>query len=72
MCRQYLTKGSGLDHECLGAGERALGLLEEYGLVMPTPSGRGAMWTSAGLAFLEKSFRSNYPPDPITHGDLEA
>ena len=36
---------------CMGAGEDALDLLIEYGLVEPEP--RGGTWTAAGRAILE-------------------
>lgn len=52
MCEQYIGSGeqSGLDHECMTAGEDAVELLVEYGLV--SPSGRGGTWTDAGKALL--------------------
>ncbi len=52
MCEQYIGSGeqAGLDHECMGAGEDAVELLVEYGLVFP--SGRGGTWTDTGRALL--------------------
>lgn len=52
MCEQYIGSGeqTGLDHECMGAGEDAVELLVEYGMV--SPSGRGGTWTSTGRALL--------------------
>ena len=51
MCDQYLqSPEGGLDHLCMSAGEEAVGLLIECGLVKP--SVRGGEWTEAGLALL--------------------
>lgn len=51
MCAQYLEDRDGeLDHLSMSAGERAIGLLVDYGLV--APSGRGGAWTEAGQALL--------------------
>lgn len=56
MCQQYLgtTKNDALDHECISAGEIALAVLEEHGLVEIT-SVRGGKWTEAGLEFLHRT-----------------
>lgn len=43
-------KQTGIDHECMGAGEDAVELLVEHGLI--APSGRGGTWTEAGKALL--------------------
>jgi len=51
MCQQYLKKGDRVDHECMGAGQAAVELLIEYGLLTPAP--RGGTWTKTGLTFLE-------------------
>jgi len=66
MCQQYLGSPDDdvLDHLCMHAGERAVDLLEKYGLI--EPSGRGGTWTEAGLAYLNRDFRRIYPPDPIS------
>lgn len=53
MCEQYLGEGGhGLDHMCMCAGEDAVELLVDYGLV--APGGRGGTWTAAGRALLEE------------------
>ena len=51
MCEQYLSDGSELDHMCMSAGEGAVELLIQYGLV--EPRGRGGTWTKAGQAILD-------------------
>ncbi len=51
MCEQNLSNGKQLDHMFMGAGEGALELLVEYGLVTPEP--RGGSWTDAGIKLLE-------------------
>jgi hypothetical protein len=50
MCDQYLKDGSSLDHMSMSAGERAVALLVDYGLLEPVP--RGGVWTEAGEALL--------------------
>lgn len=52
MCEQYLGDGKGewLDHQAMSAGEDAIALLAQYGMV--EPSGRGGRWTDAGRALL--------------------
>ncbi|MBO9500514.1 hypothetical protein [Brevundimonas sp. A19_0] len=51
MGQQYLQTPTGdLDHVYMGAGEEAIALLAEYGLV--EPSVRGGEWTAAGQALL--------------------
>jgi hypothetical protein len=52
MCEQYIGSGkqAALDHECMGAGEDAVALLVEYGLI--DPAGRGGFWTETGKALL--------------------
>ena len=56
MCQQYLScdipgVSDYLDHECMGAGEGAVALLAEYGLVDSDP--RGGTWTEAGNKLLD-------------------
>lgn len=52
MCEQYLRTPEGdLDHLCMSAGEEAVGLLVEQGMVLP--SGRGGHWSKKGLAILQ-------------------
>jgi len=51
MCEQYIGGSEYLDHECISAGEDAVAVLAEYGLVEMT-SPREAKWTSAGKALL--------------------
>ncbi len=53
MCEQYLGTGKkdSLDHMCMGAGEDAVELLFEHGLV--TNKERGAKWTDKGRALLD-------------------
>ena len=55
MCQQYLYdhRGKCLDHVCMSAGERAIELLYEYGLVDSVD--RGAQWTEAGNDFLDSN-----------------
>jgi hypothetical protein len=54
MCEQYLNVGDdGLDHKCMSAGERAIKLLHQYGLV--DCNDRGAGWTDAGETLLAQS-----------------
>ena len=54
MCEQYMSDGNGgLDHVFMSAGERAVELLVQYGLVTPDP--RGGTWTEAGNALLESN-----------------
>lgn len=51
MCEQYLRTPEGdLDHLAMSAGEEAVQLLDEYGLI--EPSGRGGRWSDAGKAVL--------------------
>jgi hypothetical protein len=55
MAQQYLSTadpGSELDNLCMSAGEAALGMLAEYGLVTITAGGRCGAWTEAGSQFL--------------------
>lgn len=56
MCEQYLAEGhtDTLDHECISAGEDAVAILADYGLVEVT-SIRGGMWTDAGKALLNRT-----------------
>jgi hypothetical protein len=44
------AENGGLDHMCMGAGERAVKLLAEYGLV--TDETRHSRWTEEGERFL--------------------
>ena len=52
MCEQYIGSGQcdGLDHQCISAGENAVDLLVEFGLI--ERGGRGGTWTEAGKALL--------------------
>ncbi|PTS91027.1 hypothetical protein DBR41_23270 [Pseudomonas sp. HMWF010] len=50
MCAQYLENDGVLDHQCMSAGEKAVRVLIQHGLV--TPSARGGAWTDAGRAVL--------------------
>ncbi|PVM88690.1 hypothetical protein DDF62_14280 [Caulobacter radicis] len=53
MCAQYLEDRDGeLDHLSMSAGERAVALLVDYGLI--APSGRGGTWTAEGQALLDR------------------
>ena len=56
MCEQYIGSGSAdfLDHECMGAGEEAVAVLADYGLV-EIVSMRGGKWTDAGNAILDRT-----------------
>jgi hypothetical protein len=52
MVSQYLTvENNGLDHMCMSAGEQAMKILAEYGLV--TDDTRHGRWTEAGQLFLD-------------------
>lgn len=52
MVKQYLSvEDGGLDHVCMSAGEQAMTLLAEYGLV--TDDTRHGRWTDAGERFLD-------------------
>jgi hypothetical protein len=51
MCVQYLEENGVLDHMWMGAGEDAMAVLADYGLI--EVAGRGGSWTKAGRAFLE-------------------
>jgi hypothetical protein len=50
MSQQYISRNDALDHECISAGEDAIELLAEYGLV--SPEGRGGVWTEEGRRLL--------------------
>ena len=56
MCEQYIGIGRVdlLDHQCISAGEDAVAVLADYGLVEIT-SVREAKWTDAGKALLDQS-----------------
>ena len=56
MCEQYIGSGRAdyLDHECMSAGEEAVAVLADYGLVEVT-SVRGGNWTEAGKALLDQT-----------------
>jgi hypothetical protein len=56
MCEQYIGSGKAdfLDHDCMSAGELAVDVLAEHGLVDIT-SVRGGQWTDAGKALLERT-----------------
>ncbi len=53
MCERYLGPGNAtsLKHQFMSAGEMAIELLAEHGLVIRTSS--GGSWTGEGRAFLE-------------------
>lgn len=54
MTEQYLrSKGKGLDHLCMSAGERAIEVLFEHGLVHENR--RGTDWTSLGERVLDET-----------------
>jgi hypothetical protein len=57
MCEQYMGSGkqTGIDHECMGAGEDAIELLVEHGLI--APSGRGARGLKPARPYLLKANR---------------
>ena len=56
MCEQYIGiyQTDFLDHECMSAGEGAVAVLADYGLVEVT-SLREAKWTDAGKALLNRT-----------------
>ncbi len=53
MCEQYLKDSDHLDHKFMSAGEGAVEILAEYGLVEPEPT--GGTWTDEGRAFLDSN-----------------
>jgi len=53
MCEQYISRDGALDHLCMSAGEGAVALLIEYGLV--EPGARGGTWTETGQTFLKSN-----------------
>ena len=56
MCEQYIGGGraGSLDHQCITAGENAVAVLADYGLVEVT-SVREGKWTDAGQALLNRA-----------------
>ena len=55
MAAHYLqTVHGNLEHDFMGAGERAVAALVEYGLVEPDHG--GGTWTDAGRAFLDAHY----------------
>jgi len=63
--RQYLP----LDPGCIGAGDRAVDVLKDYGLL--EPSGRGGTWTERGLALLVGRFAEVSPKQVIFQNERE-
>lgn len=56
MSAQYLeSKDGDLDSLCMSAGEEALRVLAEHGLVEITHGGRCGRWTEAGTHLLNSS-----------------
>jgi hypothetical protein len=53
MAAQYLQSGDELDSLAMSAGEQAIRVLAEHGLVEPHAGGRCARWTEAGRRFLQ-------------------
>jgi hypothetical protein len=53
MCEQYMSQGDSIDHLSMSAGENAVELLVQYGLLKPGP--RGGTWTDAGLVLLNSN-----------------
>lgn len=54
MVLQYLDSVDGrMDNMCIGAGEDAIDVLSEYGLV-EKENNRFSSWTEAGLRLLDK------------------
>ena len=53
MSQQYLHNGKGLDHLCMSAGERAVKILYQYGLV--EDNDRGTAWTELGHKILDEA-----------------
>lgn len=52
MCEQYIGDHAGeLDHQFMAAGEHAVKILVQHGLVEPRR--RGGVWTEKGRALLE-------------------
>lgn len=60
MCCQYIQCDDGeLDHYCMTAGEHAVEVLVEYGLLAPIR--RGGTWTEAGNALNDAHWRDLRP-----------
>lgn len=53
MAVQYLETDGELDSLNISAGEQALEVLEQYGLVIVMPGRRIGHWTDAGTALLQ-------------------
>ncbi len=53
MAVQYLENGDQLDNQFMSAGEGAMQLLEEYGLLIVAHGGRCGAWTDAGRQLLK-------------------
>lgn len=52
MAQQYLeTDGGELDHLCMSAGEHAIDVLADHGLI--TSHSRGGSWTELGRNLLQ-------------------
>jgi hypothetical protein len=70
MCQQYLeVDGGELDHMFMSAGETAIEVLSQYGLV--TPSSRGGVWTGAGKAVLDHPTGFLPPGTQVRYDGLE-
>jgi hypothetical protein len=56
MCEQYLGRAQNglLIHDCMSAGQKAVEVLVDYGLVEPLMV-VGGKWTESGRAFLNQS-----------------
>jgi hypothetical protein len=62
MAAHYLQRlGGNLEHDFMGAGERAVAALVKYGLVEPTHV--GGTWTDAGRDFLDTHYYLRIPPN---------
>lgn len=59
-----------LDHECMSAGERAIQILGEYGLV--DEDGRGGSWSTEGKRLLKSSIWPQMSGSPIIREPSES
>lgn len=50
MCAQYIGDDDAVDHACMAAGEAAVAVLVQHGML--EPAARGGRWTEAGHALM--------------------
>jgi len=54
MCAQYISDNGELDHQCMYAGEEAVEVLVDYGMIEPVR--RGGTWTNEGKRLLDETY----------------